>query len=289
LKEKTGRAPWPLLVPAGWLFFFTLGPLLLIVALSFLQRGVDGEVVVQATWENYRRLAGLGLFGFDPFYPQLLGRTLLVATAVTLACLTVGLPYAFLLSRLKRGWKEFLLVATILPLWINLLVRTYAWQILLQPHGWWGKLVAHFNAGAVEALTYPGHFAVAIAMLFDYLPFFVLPVHVAVEKINWSIPEAAADLGANAVGVFRHGILPQISTGILTGALFVFLPCIGQFIIPDLLGGAKVLLMGSALQQQFGQSRDWPFGAAIATVTLLLLLLAYLLVRKLQQRGKHGS
>lgn len=254
----------------AWLAAFVLVPMAAMAVTGFLTRGELGEVGLPWTLANVRRLAGWDELGFDPLYPRVLVRTVVLGLAVTLACLAAALPMAFFLARLAPRGRAVGLALVIIPFWTNLLVRTYAWQILLGPGGpvsWMGVRLGWDAA----ALLYPGPGAVFLAAVCDFLPFMVLPVYASVEKIDWSLGEAASDLGASPLRAFRHAIWPQVVPGVLSGCALVFLPCLGQFVIPELLGGGRVTLLGSLVQQQFGPSRDWPFGAAAATVMVVLL------------------
>ncbi|NBR85358.1 MAG: ABC transporter permease [Verrucomicrobia bacterium] len=268
----TFRAAWlcgPALV---WVTMFMLVPLLFVVALSFAQRGDAGEIVWRFTWENYERLFGHGSLGFDPVQPLILARSLGVGFATAGLCLLIGLPVAFFIASLPRRWKSVALTLVVIPFWTNLLIRTYAWQLLLSPEGWLADILT--TAGMIPAGTalYPGWPAVMVAMVCDYLPFMILPLYASVEKLDWLLAEAAADLGASPGRMFWHAVVPQIRPGMIAGGVLVFLPATGQFVIPDLLGGAKLALLGNAVQQQFGSSRDWPFGSAIAVVALLVMV-----------------
>lgn len=253
-------------IPFLWLLLFFVAPLLGVVCVSFLTRGAYGELELPVTLENYKRVAGFGLLGFDPLYPTILARSLIIAAATAFLCILCALPVAFYIADLSRRGKTIALTLLVIPFWTNLLVRTYAWQILLGPN------------------LYPGNFAVMMVLVCDYLPFAALPIYASVERINWELAEAARDLGAGDWQTFRHGILPQIRSGLLAGAALVFLPATGQFVIPDLLGGAKTVLLGNLLQQQFGPSRDWPFGAAIATVSAAIVLIGLLVQSRLSRR-----
>lgn len=245
----------------SWVVLFLMVPLAAVGVISFFSRGNYGEIQLPLTLDNYKRLGGFGEFGFDSLYPSVLLRSLILGAGTAFFCLAAGLPLAFFISGLKARWKTAALTLVVIPFWTNLLIRTYAWQILLAPESPLSRLA-----------PYPGVMAVFIGMVCDYLPFMVLPLYASVEKIDWTLAEAAADLGANGPNVFRHAILPQIKPGLIAGLVLVFLPATGQFVIPDLLGGAKTMLLGNAIQQQFGSSRDWPFGAAIAMVSLALML-----------------
>jgi spermidine/putrescine transport system permease protein len=252
--------------------FFAV-PLLLIAGVSLLSRGEFGEITTPVTTENYRRLLGFGPFGFDPLYPQILLRSLAMGALTAGLCLLAGLPLAFYITRLPARWKTVALTLVIIPFWTNLLIRTYAWQILLGPDGPITWLAIEAGLLPAGGALYPSAGAVLAAMTCDYLPFLVLPLYASVEKLDWHLAEAAADLGAGRAQVFRHAILPQIRPGLVAGLVLVFLPACGQFVIPDLLGGAKTVLLGNVVQQQFGPSLDWPFGSAIATVALGVVLL----------------
>jgi spermidine/putrescine transport system permease protein len=270
------RRAWLLTVlpAAGWELIFLFIPLGAVFGISFLSRGEYGGVELPFTFENYKQLAGYGLLGFEPIYPLMLLRSVLLALATALLCALAALPLAFSIAALSGQSRALALVLLTLPIWTNLLVRTYAWQLLLGQGGWIANLL---NSG--EAL-YPSTGAVLTGLVCDFLPFAALPLYSSVEKIDRSIIEAAQDLGATRLAVFRHAILPQIRPGLAAGVILVFLPALGQFVVPDLLGGAKTVLLGNALQQQFGVNRDWPLGAAITSVVLLFVLGGIVLFRR---------
>lgn len=259
-----------------WTAIFLFIPLAMLVVISFLSRGDYGELQLPFTLSNYQRLGGIGEPGFDAVYPRIIGRTVLLAATTAMGCVVLGLPLAFFIAKLPRRGRPAALALVAIPFWTNLLIRTYAWQILLAPDGWlaWG-------AAAVGWIPtgnglYPGSLAVGLVMVCDYLPFFVLPVYASVEKIDWALADAARDLGARQGQVFWHAILPQIRPGLGAGIMLVFLPSLGQFVIPDLLGGARTVLLGNVIQQQFVQSRDWPFGSALVCGALLVMMAGFL-------------
>ena len=256
-----------------WLMVFFLIPLGMVAVASLLTAGDYGGIEPPVTFANYLRIAGKGMFGFDPVYPLILGRSLLLGLVTTVLCLAAGLPLAFWIARLPGAFKTLGLTLVVVPFWTNLLIRTYAWQILLSPDGWVTGVARWVGLVDPGAALYPGMFAVSLCMLCDFLPFMVLPLYVSIEKLDTSLVEAAADLGANRWNIFRHAIVPQIRSGLAAGVTLVFLPATGQFVIPDLLGGGKTALLGNLIQQQFGPSMDWPFGSAIAMVTLVVVLL----------------
>ena len=273
----------------GWVSLFLLLPLAGIGFISFMTRGANGEIQWPLTLDNYHRLAGFGLLGFDPQYPQIILRSLVLGAGTTLACLAAAFPLAFFIAGQPERRKQIALVLVVIPFWTNLLIRTYAWQILLSPGSTLATLASTLGLVEHGRPLYPSTFAVYIGMLCAYLPFLVLPLYTAVEKLDWSIAEAAADLGADRLRVFRHAILPQLTPGMVAGIILVFIPATGQFVVPDLLGGAKTVMLGNAIQQQFGPSRDWPFGSAIAFVGMSVVLLGLLLQSRYSSRkGEEG-
>jgi len=265
------RASWLCGPSVTWMMLFLVGPLLFVVAMSFAQRGDDGEIVWRFTTENYARLFEQGALGFDPVQPLILARSLGVGLLTAILCLLAGLPVAFFIAGLPHRWKGAALTLVVIPFWTNLLVRTYGWQLILAPDGWIARGLRTANWLASDGELYPGWPAVLIALVCDYLPFMILPLYTSVEKLDPALEEAAADLGASPLRAFWSVVLPQIRPGLIAGCVLVFLPASGQFVIPDLLGGAKLALLGNAVQQQFGASRDWPYGSAIAVMALLVM------------------
>jgi spermidine/putrescine transport system permease protein len=273
----------------AWVTLFLLVPLLGILLFSVLTRGTYGELQLPFTLRNYTRLAGFGLFGFDPQYPLIILRSLVLAAGTTAVCLLAAFPLSFFIAGLPGRAKQIALTLVIIPFWTNLLIRTYAWQILLAPDATLTRLAVALGLAEDGMPLYPSAFAVYVGMLCAYLPFLVLPLYTAVEKIDWSIAEAASDLGADGPRVFRHAILPQVMPGMVAGMILVFIPATGQFVIPDLLGGAKTVMLGNAIQQQFGASRDWPFGSAVALVAMAVVLLGlWFQTRSSARRGEEG-
>jgi spermidine/putrescine transport system permease protein len=275
--RKDGRADRGAFLAAGpallWQTLFLLLPLVLIGGISFFSRGAYGEIEFPLTLENYRRLLGFGWLGFEAVYPVIFLKSIILGIATALLCLIAGLPLAFFIAGRSDRFKTVALTLVVIPFWTNLLIRTYAWQILLSNESPLTRLLHALGLGSPGEPFYPGPGAVLIGMICDFLPFMALPLYASVEKIDWTIADAAADLGAGRWQVFRHALLPQIYPGMLAGTVLVLLPATGQFVIPDLLGGAKTVLLGNAIQQQFGQSRDWPFGSAISFAALGLLLM----------------
>ena len=270
-----------------WITTLLLLPFCALMAMSFASRGPYGEILLPATLENYSRFLGLDAESWNSVYLEIVFRSLSVAAITTLICALLAFPLAFFIAGQPKPRKNVMLILLMIPFWSNLLIRTYAWQYLLAPTGALSKIAQWAGIVPPETGLYPSFFAVCIGLVCDYLPYLVLPLYSSVEKLNWSLVEAASDLGANRAQVFRHAILPQIVPGLAAGCIFVFIPATGQFVIPDLLGGAKTALLGNILAQQFGQSRDWPFGSAVAMFGMAMLLLGLWYYAKVA--GKKGE
>ena len=272
-----------------WTTLFLFIPLLGVVFISFMSRGTYGELQFPLTLDNYARFFGFGFFGFDPLYPKILLRSVAIAAGVTALCLVCALPLAFFIAGLPDRFKIVALTLVMVPFWTNLLIRTYAWQMLLSSEGLFSQIAQFLGLLADGDSLYPSIGAVFIGTLCDYLPYLVLPLYASVEKIDWSIVEAARDLGANGVRAFRHAVLPQIVPGLAAGVVLVFVPATGQFVVPDLLGGAKTAMLGNSIAQQFGASRDWPFGSAIAMSGMIALFVGLMFYnRVVTKRGGEG-
>jgi spermidine/putrescine transport system permease protein len=239
------------------------------------------------TLDNFKRFIGFGAFGFDAVYPRILLRSLIMAGVTVTLCTFVSLPLAFFIASLSRRSRQFALMLVVIPFWTNMLIRTYAWQIIFSASGWLADLAAALGWIPAGGALYPSTFAVLLVLMCDFLPVLALPLYSSVEKIDWSLAEAASDLGANRIQVFWHALLPQVRPGLLAGGVLVFIAATGQFVIPDLMGGAKTVLLGNAIQQQFGISRDWPFGAAISSIAMVIVLLGlWFFARKAGEEGR---
>jgi spermidine/putrescine transport system permease protein len=273
----------------AWVTLFLLVPLLGLGAISFLSKGVYGWFAPPLTFYSYERFLGFGLLGFEVLYPIIILRSVVLGAATTLFCAAAAFPLAFFIASLSPRRKNVALTLVVVPLWTNMMIRTYAWQILLGPQSWVSRLAVATGWAPAGGGLYPSTAAVYIGMVCDFLPFLVLPLYASVEKLDWSLVEAARDLGANSVQVFRHALLPQVLPGLAAGGMLVLIPAAGQFVIPDLLGGGKTVMVGSLIEQQFLQSRDWPFGSAIAFVAMGLAMAGiWWYARRAGAKGEAG-
>lgn len=269
--------PWRLLAPGGlWLVVFFLVPMVIIAAYSLMTRGTYGGVEWGWTLDHYRRF-------FDPLYLSILRRTLVAAALCTGICLLLGYPVALVLARSSR-WRNLLLFLVILPFWTSSLVRTFAMIFLLRDTGLINS--ALMSAGLIgEPLTLLyTPFAVMAGLVYTFLPFMILPIYASLERQDPALEEAAAVLGARPVTRFLRVTLPLSMPGVVAGSLLVFIPALGSFIPSDLLGGAKQMLIGNLVQNQFTAARNWPFGSAAAMVMMAVVLLGVLLYLRRRDR-----
>jgi len=268
-QRRPGATGWLLLSPMLlWLVLFVVAPTAILLVYSFCQRDELGQVVFSFTWENYARIV-------DPVYLNILIRSLWYAGLTTAICLVVGYPVAYYIARSPVQRRSWLLLLVMIPFWISFLLRTYAWISLLKAEGPVSALLewAHLVATPLDILYTPT--AVMIGLVYTYLPFMILPIFTSAEKLDNSLIEAALDLGANPVRTLSNVIIPLTKPGIFAGVLLVFVPSIGMFAVTDLMGGARVPMIGNVIQNQFGQARDWPFGAALGITFLVLFVIAF--------------
>ena len=267
-----------LLAPGMLIILALIGvPLIIVTWVSFLGRGETSGVDWHAvpTGANYLKLFMEedfdGSLIYTPGYAIIFLRSVMQAAVTTLICIALGLPVALWMAGLSRFGRDVMVLLITIPFWTNLLVRNYAWLIILREDGW-ATAAARSVFGPDVQLLY-NDAAVAIGLAYSFLPFMILPLYAVFEKFDWRLLEAAFDLGANRRRAFVRVILPMVKPGIVAGAMLVFIPCLGAFVTPALLGGGKTLMMGNVIQMQFGASRNWPFGAALSVVLLAVMLI----------------
>jgi spermidine/putrescine transport system permease protein len=268
-----------LLAPGGlWLAVFFGVPLALVLAVSFLERGVYGGVEPRVTLEQYARVV-------DPLYLQVLWRTVLWSLGCTVACLALGYPVAYVIARARR-WRQVLLFLVVLPFWTSFLVRTFAMIFLLRDTGLVNSSL--LGLGLIDQpipLLYTP-FAVILGLVYGFLPLMILPIYASLEKLDPALLEAAEALGARPFARFARVILPLSLPGVVAGSLLTFIPALGSFLTPDLLGGAKQVMMGNLIQNQFTAARNWPFGAAVSFVLAALALVPVVLYLRRRDAGE---
>jgi spermidine/putrescine transport system permease protein len=264
--RRRGLAERALFVGPGLLYLavFFLVPLAIIVSYAFLERGRFGGIVYEFTLDNFGR-------ALEPVFVRVLLTSIGIALVTTLLALLLGYPTAWAIARLPRRWRTVALVLVVLPFWTNFLVRTYAWIVLLNSQGpLSGTLMGLGIIHEPLALLYtPG--AIVAGLLYAYLPLMILPLYASIERLDPELRDAAANLGATPVRAFLTVTLPLTLPGVLIGSIFVFVPSMGNFVIPELLGGGKLVMVGNLIRDQFLKARDWPFGSVLAIVVLVCL------------------
>lgn len=288
--EPSGVAPpaaaerswgaWLLAPGLLWLLAFLVVPLAMLIGLAFLSRGVYGEVVWTPTLENFRRLAGFGSFGWSADYLRILGRSLAVAAVTSVSAVALAYPVAFFIAARPPRQRYLWLSLVMIPLCTNLVIRTYAWMLLLAPGLPPAELARALGLIGEQAGLYPGLFATLLGLVSAALPFAVLPIYTNVERLDPTLLEAARDLYAHRLRLFVRIVLPLTAPGLAVALLLTFVPAMGMFVVSDLLGGARHWLIGNLIQQQFGASRDWPFGAALGLALALLTLTGLFWMRR---------
>jgi spermidine/putrescine transport system permease protein len=286
-REPLRRRWVPRLVLLGpgvgyWLFLF-LVPVGLLLANSFFTRGAFGGVTYDLTSSNYVRLA-------DPLYLGVLLTSLRIALIATAIALLLGYPAAYAIATAPKRRRLILLLLVILPFWTSFLIRTYSWIVLLNPTGLINKLLGGIGVGPLPLLYNEG--SIIVGLVYAYLPLMILPIYSSIERLGDGPREAAQDLYARPWSTFRRVLLPLTLPGVVAGSIFVFVPSIGNFIVPDLLGGGQEVMVGNLIQQQFLSARDWPFGSTLAVAVvaiMMILLLGQAIVLRRQQGTSERS
>lgn len=259
-----------LLGPGGlWIGLFFLLPLLIIVAYSFASRGEAGRVDWTLTPNNY-----ITLFTSSDLLRIFL-RSFGYAVLTTILCLLIGYPMAVAMVKSPPARRNMLVFLVMIPFWTNFIVRTYAWKVLLNNNGVINNILRVFDVPPIAIINTPT--AVMIGLVYGALPFMILPLYTAIEKFDFTLMEAAADLGANLTQAFFRVMVPMTLPGIVSGSVLVFIPTVGQYVVPDILGGAKVAMLGNSLALQFGSARNWPLGSAIALIFMVMLTAAVMI------------
>jgi spermidine/putrescine transport system permease protein len=273
-----------LLLGPGYAYILVLFvvPLALIVSLAFFRRGRFGGVIYEPTLANFER-------ALEPVFVQVLIDSIVIAGVTTGLALLIGFPTAWVIAQLPGRWRVIALILVVLPFWTNFLIRTYAWILLLNNEGVINGALR--GIGLIDAplgLLYNDG-AIVAGLLYAYLPLMILPVFAAIERLDPELREAAANLGATPTRVFRSVTLPLTLPGVLIGCIFVFVPSLGNFVVPELLGGGKTIMVGNLIRDQFLTARDWPFGAVLAIVLVTGLLAILVLQSTLSRRSEATS
>jgi putrescine transport system permease protein len=293
-----GRRQWlraALSVPYFWLLLFFLAPFAIILKISLADPIValppftpmfdwaaEGWERIQLTLDNYLFLVQ------DPYYAVIYLNSIKLAAISTLLCLLLGYPMAYFIARQPARWRNLLLLGIVLPFWISFLLRVYAWIGLLNTHGVINQVLQWLGLIEQPLQLIYNDFAVYLGIVYSYLPFMILPLYANLEKLDLDLEDAASDLGARRWQVFRDVTLPLSMPGVIAGCLLVFIPAIGEFIIPALLGGSDTLMIGRALWDEFFINRDWPVASAVSVILLLILVVPMMWFQKTQAEREEG-
>ena len=267
---------------------FTVGPLVIIFIFSFMSRpfsggGVDYTFTLEPYITFLFQADFVGNVTFDPRYLKIFLDSLQQASITTIVCFVLAFPLAIWMATRPEKVQNLLVLLVTIPFWTSLLVRTYAWMLILNDNGIVNTISKSLGLGTHELLYTP--FASQIGLIYTFLPFMVLPIYSSLAGFDFRLAEAAYDLGARKMGVIRRVLLPIAVPGIISGVLLVFMPAFGSYVQPVLLGGGKFLLIGNLIADQFGQSRNWPFGAALSVIILVMLMLALIVIAMYSRRS----
>ncbi len=281
-REKKGFQLLGLLGPGAlWILLFFNLPILIVLFISFVERGRAGGLKLPPvyTLDNYVQLFNACTSQFagpecDPFlYLGIFGHSVRIGLVVTFWSILVGYPLSYFISKQKQVWRDALMILVIIPFWTNFLVRTYALKQVLATEGLLNSFLMNVGLIGQPLDLLFNEFAVVVGLVYGYLPFAVLPMYASIEKFDHTLMEAAADLGASPVRAFLKVMLPLTLPGVIAALVLVFVPVVGAFITPDIMGGGKIEMIGTLINRQFGVSRNWPFGASMSLMLMLLVLI----------------
>ncbi|MGN1183338.1 MAG: ABC transporter permease [Faecalibacillus sp.] len=256
-----------------WLILLVAVPLIYVGIMSFCSIDQYYNVTYQLTFANFQRL-------FDPNYMKIYGQSILIAFFTTVICIFIGYPFAYMIARTKSKYKKLLYMLVIIPFWTNSLIRIYGWRTFLGTNGWLNMLLLK-----IGLISQPIQFLYKIpttvfGMVYCLLPFMILPLYTAIEKLDTSLLEASSDLGAKPAKTFLNIILPLTSSGIFSGSIMVFIPCLGYFFVSDILGGGNSDVIGNLIERQFQSGNNWPLGAALSIILIIITLVLVTIYQK---------
>jgi putrescine transport system permease protein len=291
LGGKSGGRRLVTALPYLWLLLFFLVPFLIVFKISFAEAVLSRppytpllELTQDAFLQIKLNLANYAFLVQDPLYLSAYLSSLKVAAVATLLCLLLGYPMAYGIARAAPGVRTVLLFLIVLPFWTSFLIRIYAWIGILKENGFLNNLLLALGIIDQPLALLHTNFAVYLGIVYSYLPFMILPLYATLVRLDLSLLEAAADLGARPLRAFLSITLPLSMPGVVAGSLLVFIPVVGEFVIPDLLGGPDTLMIGKVLWTEFFSNRDWPLASAIAVALLLLLVTPMFWFRRIEER-----
>lgn len=279
IKHKWKFKALPALIMVGpvsvWMLVFIAIPLVYVLIMSFCSLDQYYNVTYKFTLSNYKRL-------FDMDYVKIYAQSILIAFLTTFFCILIAYPFSYLIARTKSRFKNFLYMLVIIPFWTNSLIRIYGWRTFLSTNGWLNSILQFFDILNKPAELLFNRGATVLGMVYCLFPFMVLPLYTAIEKLDGSLLEASSDLGAKGPATFFEVILPLTASGIFSGSIMVFIPTLGYFFVADILGGGNTDLIGNLIERQFQSGNNWPLGAALS---IILIVITLILVKTYQKMG----
>ncbi len=260
-----------------WFIFFLIIPLGIVMTFSILHKGSFGQIEYKLDWSNYARV-------FNPIYLKIILRSLWLAFYTTTLCLVIAFPFAYFTARSGDLMKKVLLGLVVVPFWTNFVIRIYALKLVLGENGIINRFLQEIHLISSPLQLTDNSFSVGIGMIYNYLPFMILPIYVTLEKLDYTLLDAAYDLGATRFQMATKVLLPLSMPGIITGATFVFIPAFGEFVIPDLMGGSQSMYVGSLITETFLKVRDWPFGSALSSLLVIMAMVSFIFVLTKQNK-----
>lgn len=277
--DKFRKLIWPYII---WATLFIVVPMLVILLYAITDTKTGQAVSLQFTLNNFIKF-------FDPVFMKVLWKSVKIASITTVFCLILGYPLAFIISRRKPKTQTLLILLITIPMWINMLIRTYAWVSLLSGKGIINMFLGYFGLGPIKMLE--TDFAVILGMVYNFIPFMIIQIYTVLSKMDDSLIEASYDLGANKFETFRKVVFPLSLSGVISGITLVFLPALSTFVIPKLLGGGSYFLIGNLIENQFINIGDFHFGSAISLIMAILILLSMQIAERYdmdkQDEGSH--
>jgi len=271
IRRKPGLQTLVLIFPTlFWLVVFFAVPLIIVFVYSFLKRGPYGQIVWEFNLQNYARF-------FDPLYLKIFARSFKIAFITTVISFILGYPMAYWMATRPPKWRNTMLLLLMVPFWTNFLVRTYAWVLILRDTGLINNALLGLGLISEPLPIFGTDLAIIIGLVYGWFPDMVLPCYAAIERLDFSLVEAAQDLYANEIRSFARVIFPLTLPGVIAGSILVFIPSLGAYVTPDLLGGAKSVMIGNVIQSQFLSVRDYPFGSAFSFALMAIMLVATLI------------
>ncbi|KFF48681.1 spermidine/putrescine ABC transporter permease [Gammaproteobacteria bacterium MFB021] len=289
LSPDTRHLLWSVAPGVIWIVVFLVLPSLYLIGVAFMTNGPYGQPQMPLTLDAFSQLAGFGFLGWSPGNLYTLLRSLWQTLLATGLVILVAYPLAYRISISREKWRALMLLAVVVPSWTNQVIRAFGWMNLLSPGTPLAELAQFFGLIGPNMGLYPSNFAVTLGLIYNFLPFMVLPLYAAFEKLDYALVEAARDLYASPLRAFWLAVFPQTLPGLLAGTVLVSIPAFGMYVVPELLGGGRAMMLGNLVASQFAGGSNWPLGAAGALIMLLATFGGLFAMRRIGKRLSGGE